>query len=31
VPERMVIVERLPRNQMGKVPRAELLQLLVGA
>jgi long-chain acyl-CoA synthetase len=31
VPERLVIVEHLPRNQMGKVPRAELLQLLVGA
>jgi acyl-CoA synthetase (AMP-forming)/AMP-acid ligase II len=28
VPERLVVVERLPRNQMGKVPRTELLQLL---
>jgi len=28
VPERLVIVERLPRNQMGKVPRAQLLELL---
>jgi acyl-CoA synthetase (AMP-forming)/AMP-acid ligase II len=31
VPERLVVVERLPRNQMGKVPRHELLQLLAGA
>jgi acyl-coenzyme A synthetase/AMP-(fatty) acid ligase len=28
VPERLVIVERLPRNQMGKVPRAQLLRLV---
>jgi acyl-CoA synthetase (AMP-forming)/AMP-acid ligase II len=29
VPERVVIVERLPRNQMGKVPTGEARQLLV--
>jgi acyl-CoA synthetase (AMP-forming)/AMP-acid ligase II len=31
VPERLVVVEHLPRNQMGKVPRNELLQLLAGS
>jgi acyl-CoA synthetase (AMP-forming)/AMP-acid ligase II len=31
VPERLVVVERLPRNQMGKVPRTELLRLLAGS
>lgn len=31
VPERMVVVERLPRNQMGKVPGAEVVRLLGGA
>jgi long-chain acyl-CoA synthetase len=31
VPERLVFVERLPRNQMGKVPRAEVLGLLSGS
>jgi acyl-CoA synthetase (AMP-forming)/AMP-acid ligase II len=29
VPERIVVVEQLPRNQMGKVPRPEVLRLLV--
>jgi acyl-CoA synthetase (AMP-forming)/AMP-acid ligase II len=29
MPERVVIVERLPRNQMGKVPTGEARQLLV--
>jgi acyl-CoA synthetase (AMP-forming)/AMP-acid ligase II len=29
VPERLVIVDSLPRNQMGKVPREEVLRLLV--
>ncbi|HLI54980.1 MAG TPA: AMP-binding protein [Acidimicrobiales bacterium] len=28
VPERVVVVERLPRNQMGKVPRTEVVKLL---
>ena len=28
VPERLAFVERLPRNQMGKVPRAALLEIL---
>jgi long-chain acyl-CoA synthetase len=28
VPERVVVVDRLPRNQMGKVPPAEVVQLL---
>ena len=28
VPERMVVVERLPRNQMGKVPRQDVIDLL---
>ena len=31
VPERLVVVARLPRNQMGEVLRAELLELLAGA
>jgi acyl-coenzyme A synthetase/AMP-(fatty) acid ligase len=31
VPDRLVVVARLPRNQMGKVPRAELLELLADA
>lgn len=30
VPERLVVVDRLPRNQMGKVPRAEVVKLLGG-
>ena len=28
VPERMAFVERLPRNQMGKVPRSEVIEIL---
>jgi long-chain acyl-CoA synthetase len=28
IPERIVVVPTLPRNQMGKVPRAEVLDLL---
>lgn len=28
VPERIVFVDKLPRNQMGKVPRAEVLEIL---
>jgi len=28
VPEKLVVVEALPRNQMGKVPRPQLLELL---
>jgi len=28
VPERMEFVEQLPRNQMGKVPRAEVMEIL---
>ncbi len=31
VPERMVVVERLPRNQMGKVPGPEVVRLLGAA
>ncbi len=31
VPERLVVVDLLPRNQMGKVPRAEALALLDGS
>ena len=30
VPERLVVVDRLPRNQMGKVPRPEVVKLLGG-
>lgn len=28
IPERIVVVQTLPRNQMGKVPRADVLELL---
>jgi acyl-CoA synthetase (AMP-forming)/AMP-acid ligase II len=28
IPERIVVVEQLPRNQMGKVPRPEVVRLL---
>jgi long-chain acyl-CoA synthetase len=31
VPERLVVVDRLPRNSMGKVPAPELASLLAGA
>jgi acyl-CoA synthetase (AMP-forming)/AMP-acid ligase II len=31
VPERIVFVERLPRNQMGKVPRPAVVELLAQA
>jgi long-chain acyl-CoA synthetase len=31
VPERWVVVERLPRNQMGKVPAPAVVDLLLGA
>ena len=30
VPERMAFVERLPRNQMGKIPRAAVAEILTG-
>lgn len=29
VPERFAFVDRLPRNQMGKVPRADVLEILL--
>jgi long-chain acyl-CoA synthetase len=28
VPERMIVVDRLPRNQMGKVPRGDIVKML---
>lgn len=31
VPEQTVVVERLPRNQMGKVPGPEVVRLLTGS
>ena len=31
VPERFVYVDKLPRNQMGKVPRPEVVEMLVKA
>ena len=31
VPERWVVVEHLPRNQMGKVPAPAVVDLLLGA
>jgi acyl-CoA synthetase (AMP-forming)/AMP-acid ligase II len=30
VPERIAFVERIPRNQMGKVPRAAVAEILTG-
>ena len=30
VPERLAFVERLPRNQMGKIPRAAVAEILTG-
>ena len=30
VPERMAFVEHLPRNQMGKIPRAVVVEILTG-
>jgi acyl-CoA synthetase (AMP-forming)/AMP-acid ligase II len=30
VPERIAFVEQLPRNQMGKVPRAAVIEILTG-